>query len=286
MIFTKILCPIDFSPGSERALQVAIRLAATSGAELVVAHVWHIPASAYAIEAPFPPSVAQEIADDAQRHLDAAVARAGRATGKLLNGVPWIQVVDQLEQESFDLCVIGTHGRTGLARILLGSVAEKVVRHAPCSVLVVRPDSEAKPFTHVLIPTDFSEPAERAIELAPRLVAEQGAITLLHVIDASASYVDAPVVDIARVLDEHARTALDAAARNLRTKVSVPVSTRSRIGSPGAQTLGAIDDDPTIDLVVMGSHGRTGIRRALMGSVTEKVIRHARCPVLVARKGG
>jgi nucleotide-binding universal stress UspA family protein len=249
-----------------------------------VAHAWHIPPVAYSIEAPFPPYVAQQIVDDAQQRLDAAVAGAGKATGKLLNGVPWIQIVDQLEHGGFDLCVIGTHGYTALARVLLGSVAEKVVRHAPCSVLVVRPDSEAKPFTHVLIPTDFSEHAERAIELTPTLLGEQGAITLLHVIDASTAYMDAPIADIARTLHEQARTALDAAARNLRTKTAIPVSTRLRVGSPGAQTLAAIDDDPAIDLVVMGSHGRTGIRRALMGSVAEKVVRHARCPVLVARK--
>ena len=62
----------------------------------------------------------------------------------------------------------------------------------------------------------------------------------------------------------------------------MPVVTRSRIGSPGAQILAVLDDDRTFDLVVMGSHGRTGLRRALLGSVAEKVVRHAHCPVVVA----
>jgi nucleotide-binding universal stress UspA family protein len=63
----------------------------------------------------------------------------------------------------------------------------------------------------------------------------------------------------------------------------VPVTTRTRIGTPGAQILAVLDDDRTFDLVVMGSHGRTGLRRVLLGSVAEKVVRHAGCPVVVAR---
>jgi nucleotide-binding universal stress UspA family protein len=290
MTFTKILCPIDFSPGAGSAQRVAVRLAAESNAELVLVHAWHIPPTAFSLDAPFPAQVVQQIADDSQRALDAAVRGAVAAgvhhvTGKLLNGVPWTQIIDQLEQQAFDLCVVGTHGRTGLRRILLGSVAEKVVRHAPCSVLVVRPDSEAKPFTHVLIPTDFSADARHAIELAPKLVAPQGALTLLHVIEVPATYTsDLPTAEIARELDQRAKTAVADAAARLSTIATTPVATRIRVGAPGAQTLAVIEDDPAIDLVVMGSHGRTGIKRALMGSVAEKVVRHARCPVLVARE--
>jgi len=290
MTFTKILCPTDFSPGAERALQLAARLAGDTGAELVIAHAWYIPAAAYAVEAPFLPNVTQQMVDDAQRGLDAAVRDATAAgakyvTGKLLNGVPWAEIVGQLEHQAFDLCVIGTHGRTGLARILLGSVAEKVVRHAPCSALAVRPDGEVKPFAHVLVPSDFSASADHAFELAARLVQPQGAITLLHVIEVPVAYSgEITDADFARDLDSRAAAALDQAATKLRTMTPVRVTTRSRIGYPGMQTLAALDADRTIDLVVMGSHGRTGIKRALLGSVAEKVVRHARCPVLVARK--
>jgi nucleotide-binding universal stress UspA family protein len=80
--------------------------------------------------------------------------------------------------------------------------------------------------------------------------------------------------------------ALDKEVERIKGATSVPITARNRIGYPGAQTLAAIDDDRTIDLVVMGSHGRTGIKRAFLGSVAEKVVRHARCPVLVARKRG
>jgi nucleotide-binding universal stress UspA family protein len=289
MSFTKILCPTDFSPGAERALRMAARLAADSGAELVIAHAWHIPPT-YALEAPFPPYVKDHIVEDAQRGLDNAVREATAAgakyvTGKLLAGVPWAEIVGELEHQAFDLCVLGTHGRTGLARILLGSVAEKVVRHAPCSVLAVRPDGEVKPFAHVLIPDDFSEHVQPALELAPKLVASNGTITVLHVIEVPVAYSgEVPIADFARDLDKRATASLERTAARLRATTTVPVTTRCRIGYPGAQTLAALDRDRTIDLVVMGSHGRTGLVRALMGSVAEKIVRNARCPVLVARK--
>jgi len=289
MSFRKILCPTDFSPGSQQALRVAVRIAKDANAELVLAHAWYIPPSAFAGEYTFPAHVIQEMIDDSQRGLDAAVrdataAGAKHVTGKLVTGVPWAEIVGLLEEHAFDLCVIGTHGRSGLARILLGSVAEKVVRHSPCSVLAVRPDGEVKPFGHVLVPTDFSESADHALDLAAELVRPDGAITLLHVIELAAVYSGEPNADVARELDKRAAAALDEAAARLKSKVAVRVTTRSRIGYPGVQTLAAVDDDRSVDLIVMGSHGRTGIKRALMGSVAEKVVRHAKCPVLVARK--
>lgn len=290
MTFHKILCPTDFSPGSEQALSVATRLASPEGCELVVVHAWYLPPSAYSLEYAFPPAVTQEIMSDAQGRIDAAVqvARANgarRVSGQLVSGVPWMKIVEALDNQAFDLCVVGTRGRTGLGRVLLGSVAEQVVRHAPCSVLAVHPDGEPRPFKNVLVPTDFSASAEHALELAGMMVASEGAVTLLHVIELPVAYSGKlPVVGIERELARQASEWLDAAAKKLQTRTQARVETLYRIGYPGAQTLAAIEDDRTIDLVVMGSHGRTGIKRALMGSVAEKVVRHARCPVLVARR--
>jgi nucleotide-binding universal stress UspA family protein len=290
MTFKKILCPIDFSPGSQQATRVAVRMARETGAELVLVHAWYIPPSAYSVEAPFPAYVMQGIVDDSQRGLDGAVkeaiaAGAKHATGKLLTGVPWMQIVEELEKQAYDVCVIGTHGRTGLARVLVGSVAEKVVRHAPCSVLAVRPDGEVQPFHHALVPTDFSDSAAHALDLAATLVEPAGSITALHVIEVPVAYSgEVPIADFARDLDKRAAAALDKEVERIKRTAKLPITARTRVGYPGAQTLAALDDDRTIDLVVMGSHGRTGIKRALMGSVAEKVVRHARCPVLVTRK--
>jgi nucleotide-binding universal stress UspA family protein len=289
MAFTKILCPIDFSAGSQQAAKVATRLARDTGAELVLLHAWHIPGAAYPIESVFPPSAARDLAAESRRALDDAVAEcvaagAMHATSALVSGVPWVEIVRQLEKQAYDLCVIGTHGRSGLARVLLGSVAGNVVRHAPCSVLAVRPDGGETSFRHVLVPTDFSTSAEYALELAATLVEPAGALTLLHVIELPVAYSgELPTAELARDLDRRAADALAKDIARSQAATRATVHARSQIGYPGAQTLRVLEDDRTIDLVVMGSHGRTGIARALLGSVAEKIVRHARCPVLVAR---
>jgi nucleotide-binding universal stress UspA family protein len=285
MNFTKILCPTDFSEGSQQAVRVATDLAAATNAELVLLHAWFIPPVAVSMEVSFAFNV-QDIVDDAQARLDKQVreviaAGATNTSGELVSGVAQNEIIAMLERQAFDLCVIGTHGRTGIARILLGSVAEKVIRHSPCSVLAVRPGGKVGAFEHILVPTDFSDSATHALELASHLVRSAGEITLLHVVDLPVPYGgELPEPDLARDLDAAAAGALAAAAARITT---TRVTTRSLIGSPGAQTLAVLDENPGIDLVVMGSHGRTGIKRMLLGSVAEKVVRHARCPVLVAR---
>jgi nucleotide-binding universal stress UspA family protein len=217
---------------------------------------------------------------------EAKAAGLARVSRKLLAGVPWHAIVETLADPSFDLVVMGSHGRTGLARVLLGSVAEKVVRHAPCPVLVVRPSSQPKPFTHVLCPVDFSAYSRDAMELAAELVRPGGAgILLFHSLELPVAYAGDPhVPDFMSALDQRSAALLERWAADLRGKVKVPVTTCSRIGRPGQQTLALLEHEPTVDLVVIGSHGHTGIKRALLGSVAEKVVRHAQCPVLVAHR--
>ncbi len=272
-------------------MRVAVRIAERSRAELVIAHAFHVPPLAFAGEAPFPGDMIERMQEDAQRGLTEAAMEATRLgaqrlTSRLLTGLPSDQIVEAVRSDAaVDLVVMGTHGRTGLSRVFLGSVAEKVVRLAPCSVLTVREQADVTPFHHVLCPIDFSESSRHAVELAAK-VAESGAsrITLLHVLELPVAYSGDPhVPGFIEGLDKKAAHLLEQWADDVRAKVSVPVTTRSTIGSPGEQALAALDDDPTFDLVVMGSHGRTGIRRVLLGSVAEKVVRHAACPALIAR---
>jgi nucleotide-binding universal stress UspA family protein len=288
MTITKILCPIDFSAGSRHAMRFAIQLANESDAEIVLAHAWYLPMAAYSDLYRYSPQAAKQATEEAAHGLDDAMREATqlgakRVTPQLLTGVPWHAIVAMLEQDrAFDLVVMGSHGRTGLSRILVGSVAQDIVRHAPCSVLVVHPGNEPKPFDRVLCPIDFSESSECAVDLAAALARSE--ITLVHVIDVPVSFAGYLVPDFNHDLDKLVAKSLDDWASRLRSKVKVPVVTRIQLGSPGAQTLALLDDDPSFNLAVMGSHGRTGIRRVLLGSVSEKVVGHAKCPVLVARK--
>ncbi|HEY4175456.1 MAG TPA: universal stress protein [Kofleriaceae bacterium] len=290
MTFKKILCPIDFSTGSQHALAAAIQLAGETKAELVIAHAFYIPPSAFAGQFILPPNAVQEMVEASDKELDDAVALAKKAgvnvSRTLVQDLPWTAIVQLLEHQGFDLCVVGTHGRTGLARVLLGSVTEKVLRHSPCSVLVVRPDGLPLHIAHALVPTDFSSSAERALNAAAELVGPVGAITLLNVAEFPIGLpAEVSFVDYSARMQRDAADDLRTLAGRIGEHSSIAIQTTSRLGSPGAQTLALLDADPTIDIVVMGSHGRTGLKRFLLGSVAEKVVRHARTPVLVIRDG-
>lgn len=290
MTFHKILCPTDFSPGSQRAVRAAARIAAASDADLVIANVWYLPSAAYAGDAPVPSDAVRVTIEDSERGLSEAArdaaALGARVTTAILSGIPWEQLVATLRSDDrFDLVVMGTHGRTGLARILLGSVTEQVVRHAPCPVLAVRDRGEVGSFQRVLCPVDFSDSSRRAVELAAALAAPGGGgITLFHAFELPAVFPGAPKgSSFTDDLERRAAHMLETWTAELRAKVSVPVASCARLGRPGAQILTLLDDQPGFDLVVMGSHGHTGVRRLLAGSVAEQVVRHATCPVLVAR---
>ena len=124
----KILCPVDYSAPSQAALRVAARIAAAHGSELVVAHAFHFAAVAAVNETPLPATSIQLVQDDEKRGLEAAVHEARqlgatKVTSEFLEGSPWHELVELGIAQQVDLIVIGTHGRTGLKRLVVGSVA-------------------------------------------------------------------------------------------------------------------------------------------------------------------
>jgi nucleotide-binding universal stress UspA family protein len=141
---TKVLVPTDFSVPSAKALAYGRELARTFGASLHVLHAVEEPLAqgwnGYGL--PVLPELRAEVMADAQRQLEQAVPQADRdrqATELVTRqGVPWREIVAFARERQVDLIVMGTHGRGGMAHLLLGSVAEKVVRDAPCPVLTVR----------------------------------------------------------------------------------------------------------------------------------------------------
>ncbi|MBS1118431.1 MAG: hypothetical protein H6Q90_659 [Deltaproteobacteria bacterium] len=141
MGFKKILCPVDFSPCSRDALRTAAQLAREWSASLVVAHVWQPSQWSFGELAP---DVIQAAVDAEQAELRNAEMLAKElgvrvVEPRFLTGSPWDQLVTAVRNDpEIDLIVMGTHGRTGLKHVVMGSVAEKVVRHAPCAVLVIR----------------------------------------------------------------------------------------------------------------------------------------------------
>ena len=142
--FQKVLAPVDFSETSKAALDYALDLVSPGGVLLVCHVVDDVPLTyGYAGVAVPPPEVSQRMTDEATRELDAFVPQtlpAGvRLERRVLHGPPFAGIVRLAREEQVDLIVMGTHGRTGLKHMLLGSVTEKVVRTSPCPVLVVHP---------------------------------------------------------------------------------------------------------------------------------------------------
>jgi len=143
----KVLCAVDFSKGSGATLEAAADLARRHQAELTVLHVREPPPTAAATGFAPPPAPSEAESIEIGRQLDRWRAEAARMTGgevrgEVANGSPASEIVRLAREGSFDLVVVGTHGRTGLRRLVLGSVAERVVREAHCPVLVVRPPED------------------------------------------------------------------------------------------------------------------------------------------------
>lgn len=141
--FRCILCPVDFSESSQRAFEYALALASRLGAEVEVAHVYHLSADAMPEGVwEVPSDLKAEITTHLQQQLDELVKRGSGAGVKVIaslcEGIPYVEIVRLAREHGVDMIVIGTHGRTGLAHLLLGSVAERVVRTADVPVVSVR----------------------------------------------------------------------------------------------------------------------------------------------------
>jgi nucleotide-binding universal stress UspA family protein len=142
----RICCPIDFSDASRAAMEVAADLARRFGAELTLLHAYPIPGYTFpdgSVVAS--PKMMQDLADQAQRHLEEwrveaeRLVGAPRVTAEKAVGEPAAEILELARERGTDLLVMGTHGRTGLEHALMGSIAERVVRRAHCPVLTVRP---------------------------------------------------------------------------------------------------------------------------------------------------
>ena len=142
-VWKRICCPVDYSNASRNALFEAAELARRVEGELTVVRVTEFEPAAVTFDAP--PVISRQEPDEARRALDrwvgdAAAIAPGRVRGELLSGEPATEIVQFLRNGRFDVVAMGTHGRKGLERLVLGSVTERVVREAPCTVLVVRPE--------------------------------------------------------------------------------------------------------------------------------------------------
>jgi nucleotide-binding universal stress UspA family protein len=180
---------------------------------------------------------------------------------------------------------MGTHGRTGVRRFLLGSVTEKVVRLADVPVLSVKADAEpgTVSFDDILLPTDGSSGAEAAIDPAGALASKTDAtVHVVSVVDTRSLGIDVGSSVIIDELEAIATDAVETASEQLSGMGVKTVETAIARGTPYRTILDAIEDTEA-DLVVIGTHGRTGIDRYLLGSLSEKLVRTSPVPVMTVR---
>lgn len=296
MRIERVLCPVDFSDASRRALRHAAAVASWYDAEL---HVLHAVVPMPSVGLPLtslPPVEPGGSADEMTRALAAFVDDAEIAAGSHQTAVegPAVPVILDVARE-FDasLLVLGTHGRTGLDHALIGSVAERVLQKAGCPVLTVppgadEPGSAAKVrFTHILCAIDFSEPSQHALAHALSFAQEnQARLTLVHALEtlSDEEVRMAAHVNVGEYVATRTQEVLDALRRLVPDQVRVwcDVAEVAVLGSPARVILDQAEARGA-DLIVMGSRGRTAVGLWLFGSSTQMVVRRATCPVLTTR---
>jgi nucleotide-binding universal stress UspA family protein len=296
----RILVGTDFSPESEIALAHAVRIARRLDARLLLAHAGTLIEPTAAALAPesvalieYQKIVAEHEVESRARlgELVSGVQAQGLvAEEHLIDGFADTALRDAAESLDVDLVVIGTHGRTGLKRLLLGSVAERVVRLCRRHVMVARPvglDAAAPGggYRRVLVPTDFTPLAERAFELALALVEPGGEVELFHswYLPLTTTMMPGRAGEAAI---EPVRVSIEEGARNRAQElIDRHVQGRARVtvtvfNEPASRAIGERAEQGH-DLIVMGGHGHRGLRRWILGSVAEATVRHAPCSVLV-----
>ena len=298
--FERILLPTDFSEFSSQALRHALALARKFKTRLKVVHVVQDVYSRGDAKPAFPPPDAADARKMAESETHAFMAAAGEAGVdyeiQIREGNPWREILAAAEEMPADLVVMGTHGRSGPERFLLGSVAEKLIHRLPCPVMTVcheegRIWETPGLISRILCATDFSENSERAFRFSLALAASLGAkVTLLHAIehmpDLGAARYRPVVPDVQPLMKEIERAAserLGNAVDALRNEF-VNVDVMARLGAGQAyKEIARAADDERADLIVVGAQGHGLLEHMLSGSNAQQVIRRATCAVLTVR---
>jgi nucleotide-binding universal stress UspA family protein len=276
----RILIPTDFSPHAYAALSHAVLFAESFGAEV---HLLNI-------QVPYGPTspLVEEYPGEAEakRVLDSLNTGSAPAVRAIRRGFAAGPVIlDYASSHDIDLIVMGSHGYRGVPRLLLGSVAEEVLRASTCPVLVIREAEMSSPsYDHILVPVDFSTETDAQLEVATDLANRfGGSLDIIHVLDPpTVPELYVPVGPIATDMKTIAHTAyesLEEIAEPLRVRHEV--TTEVLVGRAGKMIAKRAR---RADIIVMPTHGHSGVDRVLLGSVTEGVLRRVDCAVLALKR--
>ena len=292
-----ILVATDFSETAHLALDRAVDIARRHGSEIALIHVLEseMPAVATPEMLYVPPDYEKLLREASSQGLTEEadrVRQAGVQVREILEqGSQASAITECAESIGADLILIGTRGNTGFKRLLLGSVAEAVVRTASTPVLTVHPedDRSIEPVRRLLFPTDFSPAADHALGVATRLLAgsEQAKILLVHTFLVSPNVVplggfgSGSVPHFVEDARELAERATAPAVQSLLAR-GFDVEVLVERGDP-AEIVTELAAERDVDVIVMGTRGHSKIRQFLLGSTAERVVKYAPCPVMTVR---
>ena len=296
--FKNVLCAVDLSDASVRTLAYAAAVARWYETRLTVLHVAPTFESMQVRSGSLGDSVhfvhplsREQVLDQLRRTLDSAQIAPADATLTAEAGEAWSTIVDQALSMPADLLVMGTHGRSGFDRLLLGSVTEKVLHKAPCPILTVPPHAPQAAetggtFSRILCPVDFSPSALQAFGVAVDLARQSGgSVIALHAIEWLADDVRGHAQFN---VEDYRQHLIDDAHSRLRALIADQPGDTGSIedvvvtGRAYREVLKTADTR-TADLIVMGAQGRGGMGLTLFGSTTQQVVRGATCPVLTVQ---
>ena len=292
----KLFVAIDFSPNSDEALRQAHDRALSTGAQLAVCHIVPNELRSNLLFPDVSRIAALKFPLEMKQIAEAAAARVAEITGRtegefeliVDDGTPQALILNRAEEWLADLIIVGSHGQTSAADALLGSVTDSVIRHAHCPVLIVRP---GKRTGRIVAGTDFSDPVLPALRAAGNEAERTGAeLTVVHSLDMvwslaaypALAFGGAPFNISAEQIKELELVATQRLKESLK-QLNVTGDTLVTTGPAGTALLD-IASERKADLIVVGTIGRTGLRRALLGSVAETVAKGAPCSVLIVRQ--
>jgi nucleotide-binding universal stress UspA family protein len=293
MMIKRILCAIDRSPSSLQAFGYAIALAKWQSARLTLLEVIEEAPPPGGSRAPTSDGVPDEtrktLERDLRRVLTARRASDVKVEISMRKGNVVQEILAQARTSRSDLVVIGTHGRGGVQRLVLGSVAEKVLRLATCPVLTVRSGvrlarRSRSPFDTILCPTDFSAAANKAVAYAKTLAQEADATLILMTAvewPFGEAVMPGAVTELRKSIESDASKAL---TRLLPRPANGRAQTTVALGKAG-DAIVKVARARSADLIVMGVSGRGALDVALLGSTAHHVIREGTWPVLTVRTG-
>ena len=287
-MYNTIVVGYDESESSRAALKEASLRVKEKNGKLYLVHAVYFDQEEFAI---LPSQMEQRFAAGthvcklAKQDLHAQFGLNGNVESFVCEGEPPEVLIDIAESKKADLIALGTYGRKGLKRLLMGSVTSQVILSAPCDVLIVKRQCSActGSYHSLLVPFDGSEFSKKALRRAGEMAkADNGQVTVLYVIPRYEEMMEFYRSDaIRKSLHAEAQKVIDA-AKQIAAEMGVAIRTEIREGHASDEIVAAAAKFEN-DLIAMGTYGWKGVNHAIMGSTTNRVIANASCPILVVK---